>query len=155
MALPAPLGYGRATYQSLQDERDELKERVRQLMDLLRGSDEERSVFVDALRMTATEAKFLGVLLHRPHPRKEDLFQSAWGDHACPPDDGIVTTLICKMRPKLAIHGIHIKTVWGIGYEMDAENKSRLRQFLENWDRPRIVFPPSPNPESPSDCDCL
>lgn len=150
--LPAPLGHGRL--QDLLDENDELKERVRQLTDRLRGSNNERAIFVDGLRMTATEAILLGVLYHRPHPCKDDLYTAAWGDHDCPPDDGIVSTLICKMRPKLRRYGMEIKTVWGVGYEMDAPSKALLRQFLENWDLPRLAFPLCPTNQEPCG-DCL
>ena len=50
-------------------------------------------------------------------------------------DDGHVSTrarvAVCKVRQRLAKHGITFKTVWGIGYAMEPEEKVKLEYLLE------------------------
>ena len=66
-------------------------------------------------------------------PDCSDADHQAWyGDRiADPPDIKVIDVMVCKTRKKLALHGIEIRTVWGVGYEIPEESKARARQLME------------------------
>lgn len=68
------------------------------------------------------------------HERLMSLMYASEVDDAPQPE--IVKVFACKMRQKLKKFGIVIKTVWGIGYSIDEENKNKVREYLTS------LFPP-------------
>ncbi len=74
--------------------------------------------------LTAREFEILSLLMS--HPRKvftrEQLYESAWGGEYMG-DDNTVNVHISNLRSKLSkvSDGEYIKTVWGIGFKMNAE----------------------------------
>jgi len=85
-----------------------------------------------ATTLTRTEAAILSVLLEREtitndavlraiYPRRTD------GDM---PQSGIVDVCVCKIRAKLKDAGIAIETLRGVGYQMPASSKARLRDMI-------------------------
>jgi DNA-binding winged helix-turn-helix (wHTH) protein len=51
--------------------------------------------------------------------------------HGEGPDMKIVDVIICKVRPKLAELGMVIHTVWGIGYRIVEEDRSKANAIRE------------------------
>lgn len=74
--------------------------------------------------LTATEQKVAQLLRERSpnvvsKPAIFDLLYS-FRTEGETPDFKIVDVYICKVRPKLELHGIAIETAWGRGYSMPA-----------------------------------
>ncbi len=85
------------------------------------------------LGLTPKEAVLVGGLRRRKSCTKEQLLTIIYG--ALPPDDQpeikIIDVFVCKIRKKLAPHGIMIRTLWGLGYELPPDSRSRLDAMIE------------------------
>jgi DNA-binding response OmpR family regulator len=79
-------------------------------------------------RLTQKETRVLEVLLRLPMASKDQIMAGCYVPGA---DDEpmikIVDVFICKMRRKLRPFAIEIRTLWGVGYTMDAEAKAKCR----------------------------
>lgn len=109
----------------LRAENDELRERVRQLEDLLRPS----AVTVPPQwRLTATEAAVFRHLVSRPMATFGSLEAALYSDRAddCP-DRRILSVWIWKLRRKVEPHGVRIETVWGQGWRLHDRERYRSR----------------------------
>ena len=81
--------------------------------------------------LTAHEAKLLGVLCKRPAVTKDGIMAALYRDEGRDePEIKIVDVFVCKLRRKLTPFGVEIKTLWGQGYSMDAENKRRVAEAM-------------------------
>ena len=100
-------------------------ERIHQLAQVLMAA-EIRVPFEWSL--TGSERAVFGVLLSRPMATKEAimaaLYYSQGRDEA---EIKIVDVFVCKIRKKLRPFGVGIKTVWGLGYELDASVREKLK----------------------------
>lgn len=81
------------------------------------------------LKLTPCETRALEVLLRRHSASKEQLLAEMYahryhGDDL--PEIKIVDVFICKLRRKLAPHGIKIETRWGAGYTLPMESRVAL-----------------------------
>lgn len=113
---------------TLQEENDELREKVRQLEELLAAG---------VLRiprefgLTGTEETILGVLLsHEMGTVDQFLHALYYGRGDDSPGGNIVNVYICRLRKKLGEYGIEIKTVWGRGYSLTKDSKAIIRQMF-------------------------
>lgn len=110
-------------YQELEDENAVLRARIDEL---------ERALFADApvpleWRLTAQEARVVGVLLQRPMATKEAVMATLYrNDGKDEAEIKIVDVFICKARKKLAPFGIRINTIWGQGYSIDESIRQRV-----------------------------
>ena len=82
-----------------------------------------------ALKLTPKEASMLAALLRRHSANKEQLLAEMYahryhGDDL--PEIKIVDVFVCKLRKKLAPHGIKIETMWGVGYVLPMESRVAL-----------------------------
>jgi two-component system cell cycle response regulator CtrA len=79
------------------------------------------------LKITRRQSQVLGLLLARPVVSTADamtaLYELGTGD---PPNDTIVSVLVCHLRRRLKPFGINIETLWGRGYRLPPEDKERL-----------------------------
>jgi len=102
---------------------DHALERIHQLEAILGMKSTFPSVF------TLSEMKMLGVLLRKETVSVETLSDVLYGDRAEDdvPELKTVHVLICKLRKKLAVYGIKIKTWYNVGYVLDAVNKAKLK----------------------------
>jgi hypothetical protein len=89
------------------------------------------------LNLTPLEAGFMLVLLKRDEADKETLHyvietQRAMrrADNPETTDKKMVDVIICKMRKKLAKHGVTITTIWGKGYFISEEGRAILEKLL-------------------------
>lgn len=113
----------------LQDENDQLRERVAQLEEAI-GLAADFSLLLPEL--TPSESTCLGVLLNNKAPRKLTFQLALYGNK---PDDDeaeikIIDVMVCKLRKKLKPLGVEIGTSRGEGYFMDDANKSKLRDLM-------------------------
>lgn len=100
-----------------------------------RLSDQEtHSLLRQTFNLTKTEASMFLPLITKPGAHtKEALHHMAYNAGADGgPEIKIVDVMICKIRKKLAPHGLneHLKTVWGDGYKLTPEGHTTIEQML-------------------------
>lgn len=82
--------------------------------------------YIAVFGISRCEAVLLDILARRDTGSNQALYKAVSEDA----DPSIVKVYMCKMRPKLARHGITINTLWGYGYELAPEMKARLRDVV-------------------------
>lgn len=96
------------------EEIDMLREKVRQLEDLLVPPS---TIIPIEWGLTASEAKLFAFLTTRHMATKANIMHALYSDRAGDdPEMKIVDVFICKVRKKLTPHGVEIITFWGQGY---------------------------------------
>lgn len=112
----------------LEDDVATLRERVRQLEEMLLGNIVGLPV---ELALTTHEAALVAALLRAPEMSKDRLLTALYGhlpDAA--PEVKIIDVFVCKARKKLKPFHIVIETIWGRGYRMTPPSKIILRQMM-------------------------
>jgi two-component system cell cycle response regulator CtrA len=116
--------------EKLEEENEELRERVRQLEEIIGYTVEVPMQF----GMTAHESRMLGLMMKRELCSREFLLTSLYGH--LPPDDEpeikIIDVYACKLRKKLKPFGIEIGTKWGQGYFLSAADKAKVVGILKS-----------------------
>lgn len=108
----------------VEDENERLRERVRQLEELLGARWRPPLEW----RLTAQEARFMGVLVHRDQPTKNAFMAALYRDTgADEAEEKIVDVLACKIRKKVAPFGVEIQTIWGHGYALPDHQREALK----------------------------
>lgn len=122
-----------ALFDSLIDQLETLKERNRQLEELLVPS----SVSVrQEWRLTPSEGRVFAHLASREMGTKAGIMLAMYSDRPGDmPDTKIVDVFVCKLRKKLSPFGVEVLTVWGQGYrlknrELYSANQAGLRWNL-------------------------
>ncbi len=100
-----------------QDEIETLRERVRQLEDLLIPTGVLCPI---EWGLTGSEARLFAFLTTRDMATKEQIMHALYADrhNADEVEPKIVDVFICKLRKKLTPHGVTVDTVWGQGYSL-------------------------------------
>lgn len=98
-----------------QAEIDMLRERIRQLEDVLMPATARVRI---EWRLTPSEARVFSHLTTREVATKQSIMLAIYSDRLDEPEIKIVDVFICKMRKKLLPFGVVIETVWGIGYAL-------------------------------------
>jgi two-component system, cell cycle response regulator CtrA len=81
-------------------------------------------------RLTGKEARLLGCLLARDQATKDQLMTALYDPGIDDePEIKIIDVFVCKLRTKLRPFGIPVRTIWGVGYALDAESKDAIRNF--------------------------
>lgn len=103
-----------ARAKALEAENDRLTQRVDQLEALIGISG---VVLPMEWRLTASEARVMGVLLKRELATKDAIMAALYrADARDEAEMKIVDVFICRIRKKLKPFGVEIITVWGQGY---------------------------------------
>lgn len=111
----------------LEGEIDELRERIRQLEDLLGMTFEAPLQF----GLTAKESRILGFLMKVPMATKQALMSALYRDCIdAEPEIKIVDVFICKLRAKLEPFGVRVETLWGRGYFLEDQAKTTIAAML-------------------------
>lgn len=89
-----------------------------------------------ALGLTPGEENMLMALMQSGGAvkSKEQLLAAAYADRyglGDEPEIKIVDVFVCKLRKKLAPHGIHVETVWGRGYLLPQESRAVIDRMNE------------------------
>lgn len=116
--------------QSLREENEVLRERVRQLEEELRGGTTVLAALRARLRLTKSEALLVGALITRRSVTTQAVEALLYGSKMEPPTEYAVRTWIYKVRRKLRPHGIAIQTDWGTGYFLDDDAHQRLAAIV-------------------------
>lgn len=108
--------------QALEEENDELRERIRFLETQLMPE------WTPPIEwgLTGKEGAVFQVLLGRERASKELIMMQVYCGSHDEPEIKIVDVFICKMRRKLKPFGIIIETIWGQGYRLSPECRKRL-----------------------------
>lgn len=109
------------------DRCDELQERIIQLEHELYAHD---YMAPAALRLSITQNRILGLLLRHDRTVTHDvIFEATRGlprARAVVRGEKLIPTMMCKLRQKLAPHGMTIESDWGGGYRLQPETRARL-----------------------------
>lgn len=118
---------------ALREENDFLRERVRQLEDLLkpRQTEEMVQVYVGALGISPSEARLLWLMYRREFVNREQYQAACCAEES----DGqsLLSVRVCFLRRKLTRFEITIGTTWGQGYYMPAQSKKNLQKAIADW----------------------
>ena len=109
---------------TLTAELDEARELIRQLEHLMRGSGYRAP---ECLGLSPRETEILGLLVARESIRRDVLMMALYGHRSDPPGTGVLSVYLCRLRRKLAPHGLTIESGWGQGWRLTPEMKARLR----------------------------
>jgi len=122
------MGLAAPSSQSLYDEIEELRERNRQLEDMLSGSA--GSIVLDEL--TPAEQRVFNCLMKHDRPSTEMLHHAAQRPGATDATDPkIVCVFVCRVRKKLQPIGAKIQTDWWHGYYITPDDKEKVRRHVE------------------------
>ena len=127
--------------EKLQAENDALRERLKAFERDFLGDD---IVFPVSWRLTPSEKRVMGALLARAQVTRQQLLTAVTLYDGDEPDIKIIDVLICKVRKKLKPLGIHIKTIWGVGYFIVQTTRAELRAKLStdrHVDVPAVTTP--------------
>lgn len=112
--------------ETLEAENDQLRERVRQLEQML-GFHVEAPLQIG---LTQHEASVFGFLLTRELASKEQILTAVYSAYGRDePEMKIVNVFICKIRKKLKPYGVNIETLWGRGYYIPSAMKARVHEL--------------------------
>lgn len=117
-------------YRALREERDELIERVRQL-EGSGSSDFDFAYFALSKKygLTGTEAYLVWRMVRATRPLKYEFIDDDWpSQNEVSPNT--INVFMCKIRKKLAPHGVTIKSQWGVGYFIEDAAKQALRSAV-------------------------
>jgi DNA-binding response OmpR family regulator len=113
---------------ALRAEVADLRETVRQYKALLHPP----LCLPACLRLTPSEGRLLAALhAHKTGLSKEALHAALSGGIEADSDIKIVDVYVCKLRGKLARHGIGIETIWSQGYRLSAAGRAALASLME------------------------
>lgn len=76
------------------------------------------------------ESRALAALVQRGYGTREELHAVMSYDDNLTSSSKIVDVTICRLRRKLALHGIGVTTIWGSGYALDEEARDKTRKLL-------------------------
>ena len=113
---------------TLENENEMLRERVRQLEAMVGISFESPPIFA----LTRAEAIIFGCLMKIKLATREHLMMAIYQDRQ--QDEAeikIVDVWVCKIRRKLKPFDIQIQNQWGQGYFLSADMKVKARQLLD------------------------
>jgi DNA-binding winged helix-turn-helix (wHTH) protein len=87
---------------------------------------------IRCFKLTKNEARLLTVLLRRKEVTKETLLNQMYTGPDVP-EIKIIDVFVCKLRKKLKMFDIEIKTIWAHGYCMTSEMRSRTMDTLDKF----------------------
>lgn len=111
----------------LERENDDLRARVKMLEDISGTNFEAPPQFL----LTKNEAVIFGLLLKNKLVLRSSMMGALYPLEQDEAEIKIVDVFVCKMRRKLAPHGITIETQWGQGYFMGAASKAAAQGLLD------------------------
>lgn len=110
----------------LRQENEDLKHRVRELEQLLMGTE---LYLPPHLKLTARQEQLVKVMMSRPMMTREAAMFIIYQDNPEGVEPKILDVFICKIRKKLAEHGIEIKTIWGRGWQITEDGRRRIAEL--------------------------
>jgi DNA-binding response OmpR family regulator len=119
--------------QALAAERDELREKVRQLELLVRADPGSASDYSIAFGLTRRQACVLDAIMRRERASHAQIEAAAWSRDAPPGASNTVSSVMSKTRSKMRGFDVEIHTWWGGGYFMTASMKLRVVELIKTW----------------------
>jgi hypothetical protein len=119
----------KAAYKAMKAEVERVRDEIEDVRETF--GIKENLVWVYCLRfgLTNRQAGVLSLLMNRDFATKEQLEYAARADKEGRRDGApdLSKVVLCKLRQRLAGHGIEIKTVWGEGVCMTPANKAKVQ----------------------------
>ena len=116
-----------AEVERLRAENEELRERVRQLEEVIGFKAPRRF-----LGLRPLDSKVLMLLTRLEIASVETVMAALYGNRPNEvPDSNLLSVVVHRLRRILAPHGIKIGTVWGVGYTMTRESKAIVAKMME------------------------
>lgn len=99
--------------------------------------------------ITRMQGSMLLQLVKRPRCTKEALHEAICHgrSEAEMTKPKIVDVVICRLREALKDHGIQIKTLWGMGYFMEASDRKRVAEMLRDKNPRLYIFQNKEQPD--------
>lgn len=119
---------------SLVAERDEARERVRQLEALIAVPKDAQPItdYQSALGLTHGEARLFHLLMTKDIVLTHaQACEAMWGDEQM--SDKIISVLVHKIRSKVNLFDITVEVVWGKGYKINAAMKAKTQAYMAQW----------------------
>lgn len=112
----------------LRDENETLRERVRQLEQILAGNDEPSGAIERLL--TRSEFRIWRALKNRPIATKDALFASLYRDFGIEHfSEQTIAVFLFRLRRKLRPLGIEIKNIWSVGWVLTDESREKMKEL--------------------------
>lgn len=83
-----------------------------------------------ALRLTPSSAKVLQIMMFGRRTSKLAILHAYYDGNEGDRDTKLIDVQVCHVRKALKPHGVAIETVWGDGYRIAADDKSRVLSIL-------------------------
>ncbi len=77
--------------------------------------------------LTPTEGRILALIARRGRIAHEALHRGLYFDRSEPAEPKTIAVLLVRLRQKLKPHGIEIRTVWGVGFELPPASLAVIR----------------------------
>lgn len=99
--------------------------------------------------ITRMQGSMLLQLVKRPRCTKEALHEAICHgrSEAEMTKPKIVDVVICRLREALKDHGVQIKTLWGMGYFMEAADRKRVAEMLRDKNPRLYIFQNTEQPD--------
>jgi DNA-binding SARP family transcriptional activator len=82
------------------------------------------------LRLTTREWRAFDLLTRREAVSAEALVSAVWGSYEPANPTAALSSLIMNLRSKLRVQSVEVKSLWGFGYGIPPEGRTRLRDWL-------------------------
>jgi DNA-binding response OmpR family regulator len=99
----------------------------------------------EALGLTVAESRMLLTLQRQQYVSRRDL-HDAIGSKG---KTNNVDVVVCRLRQKLAPHGIAVATVRGQGFRLADGARKKIRKLLAKYDPKLVLEPPRPEGDQP------
>jgi DNA-binding response OmpR family regulator len=116
----------------LTEERDAAIDELAELRAVFGLSPDKYQIALGGLGLTASQARIVSLLLNRDMATNEQLRFAIFQDATARAErcDNNIKVQISKARQRLAQFGVQIDVVWGHGYRLTIESKSKLREII-------------------------
>jgi two-component system, cell cycle response regulator CtrA len=106
---------------------DALQNRIEELEDIFGIKS-----YLPVIKMSGTLLRMAGIICKREVADKTSMWTLLYGDlPECDwPEPKILDVNICKLRKHLNEHGVTINTIWGVGWHVVPEHRSKLKELL-------------------------
>lgn len=115
------------------DEIEELRERVRQLEDLVGSGKGYSNGFAALGKLSPMCRSILGMLMKRDECSRESFVTALWTDENKEVEPKTIDIHICQLRKVLRFHDIEISLLWGFGWCLYPPEKLKIRKILKNY----------------------
>lgn len=109
--------------------RDQLDIANATIADMRKAEAERVEPFIGVARLSKGEAALVANVFHAGRTTFERVYSALYNHLDEPRAYQTIKVVMHKARVKLKPHGVVIKTVWGVGWQMDEDDRNALRHL--------------------------